>query len=165
MGRIMLRLRSFALMVVQRQMAASKSARPCSKGQQASVELLPIPMWTRPPSTSTHAPSFRMSMGHVSWGFGDGGLGMVGGLSDGGLGMVGGLTTGGLGMVGGLTTGGLGTVGGGLGVEGGGLTMGGCLGTVGGGLTLGGLVGGVGNGQVGHAREISKDPKFRRIRS
>ncbi|TYH62119.1 hypothetical protein ES332_D07G097200v1 [Gossypium tomentosum] len=65
MGIIILIFKSLALIVVQRQMAASKSNSPCSTGQQVSLALLPIPMCTKPPNTSTHAPSLRVSMGHV----------------------------------------------------------------------------------------------------
>lgn len=105
---MMLMLRSLALMVVQRQMAASKSTSPWSTGQHVALALLPIPMCTRPPRTSTHAPSFKVSMGHVSCalgGDGDGGGGH--GVSVGGgfgvtVGGGGGTTTGGFGVEGGL---------------------------------------------------------------
>eukprot|EP00268_Persea_americana_P021354 TRINITY_DN212_c0_g1_i4.p1 TRINITY_DN212_c0_g1~~TRINITY_DN212_c0_g1_i4.p1 ORF type:complete len:133 (+),score=25.26 TRINITY_DN212_c0_g1_i4:513-911(+) len=126
MGMMRLMLRTLALMVVHKQTAASKSTSPWSTGQHVSLALLPIPMCTRPPNKSTHAPSLRVSMGHVSWpvggggghGFslgGDGGLGTTGGYTTGG---VGGLT-GGVGTTGGYTTGGVGGLTGGLGTTGG----------------------------------------------
>ncbi|KAI3465595.1 hypothetical protein Pfo_022258 [Paulownia fortunei] len=121
MGMMMLILRSLALMVVQRQRAASKSTSPASTGQQVSLALLPIPMCTRPPNKSTHAPSFKVSMGHVScpfggggggghgvsWGGGGGGGGGGGyGVSGGGFGTTGGggigVMTGGFGIIGGV---------------------------------------------------------------
>lgn len=64
-------------MVVQRHTATSKSNNPSKIGQRVSLALLPIPMWTSPPSKSTQEPSLRASMGHVC-GFdndtGDGGV-------------------------------------------------------------------------------------------
>lgn len=71
MGMIMLMLRSLALIVVQRQRAASKSNSPPRTGQQVSFALLPMPMCTRPPNMSMHASSLRVE--HVS---GGGGLGV-----------------------------------------------------------------------------------------
>lgn len=65
-------------MAVQRHIAASKSASPCSNGQHLSLALSPRPMWIKPPSTSTHAPSFRASMGQVCC-FGGGGYLTLGG--------------------------------------------------------------------------------------
>ncbi|KAK2978022.1 hypothetical protein RJ640_028704 [Escallonia rubra] len=123
--------------VDKRHTAASKSTSPCRTGQQASLALLPIPMCTSPPSKSTHAPSFSVSMGHVSGagvGYGTA-FGGGGGQGTGG----GGSTTGGLiigGRGGGTTTGGFGIYGGGF-VTIGGSTTGG-FGT-GGGSTTGGL--------------------------
>uniref|UniRef100_A0A7N0T2L7 Uncharacterized protein n=1 Tax=Kalanchoe fedtschenkoi TaxID=63787 RepID=A0A7N0T2L7_KALFE len=64
--------RSLALMVVHRQTAASKSSSPLSNGQHVSVALGPIPMCMSPPKTSTHAPSFSASIGHVCGGGGHG---------------------------------------------------------------------------------------------
>jgi len=113
-------------MVVQRQTAASKSTSPARTGQHVCLALPPIPMWMRPPNTSTHAPSFRESMGHV--GCAGGGYGTTGGgggghgVSLGGLGgvTVGGVgTTGGTGTTGGYTMGGFGTYGGVTGTTGG----------------------------------------------
>lgn len=78
-GIIRLIFKSLSLMVVQRHNAASKSSSPCSTGQQASFALLPIPMCTRPPNTSTHAPSLRVSMGQVCDGGGGYGLTFGGG--------------------------------------------------------------------------------------
>lgn len=83
-GIIRLIFKSLSLMVVQRHNAASKSTSPCSTGQQASFALLPIPMCTRPPNTSTHAPSLRVSMGQVGGGGGGHGVPLGGG---GGLGL------------------------------------------------------------------------------
>nr|AFK41124.1 unknown [Lotus japonicus] len=121
MGMMILMLRSLALMVVQRHTAASKSTSPASTGQQVCLALPPIPMCIRPPKRSTHAPSFKVSIGHVGCaGGGDGttggggGLGVsvggLGGVTTGGVG-VGGVTIGGVG-VGGVTIGGDGTTGG-----------------------------------------------------
>lgn len=116
----MVMLRSLALMVVQRQRAASKSTNPPRTGQHASFALLPIPMWISPPNTSTHASSF--SVGHVpcpsaGGGGGGGGHGVsgAGGVTTGGSGNCGG----GLGSTGGCTMGGSGSWGGGLGMTGG----------------------------------------------
>jgi len=118
----MLMLRILALMVVQRHTAASKSTSPASTGQHVCLALLPMPMCMRPPSTSTHAPSFRLSMGHV--GCAGGGYGTTGGGGGGGhgvsLGGFGGVTMGGNGgtgttggyTIGGVTIGGVGTTGG-----------------------------------------------------
>ncbi|TYI55916.1 hypothetical protein E1A91_D11G173100v1 [Gossypium mustelinum] len=117
---MILMFKSLALIVVQRQIAASKSSNPRSTGQHVSLALLPIPMCTKPPNTSTHAPSLRVSMGHVccaggggySTGGGGGqGVSTGGGFTTGGLGYtggvgVGGFTMGGLGYTGGFGTGG-----------------------------------------------------------
>lgn len=101
-------LRSFALIVVQRQSAASASTSPCSTGQQVSLALVPIIRCPRPPNKSTHAPSFKVLIGHVSFCFGGGGGGH--GVSIGGgliIGTIGGLgTIGGSGLIGGYTMGG-----------------------------------------------------------
>ena len=142
----MLIFKSLALMVVQRQTAASRSTNPCSTGQHVSFALLPIPMCTRPPSKSTHAPSLRVSMGHVFpvGGVGDGTTGGGGGGQ--GVSVGGGLGTTGTGVGVGVGGGSTGGNGGGLGTTGGsgGIITGG-LGTEGGGYTMGGLtVGGLG---------------------
>ena len=104
---MILMLRSFALMVVQRHNAASKSTSPCRTGQHVSFALLPIPLCTSPPSTSTHPSNFRVSMGQVCGLGGGGGQGVSLGGVGGGFttGVGGGFTTGG---DGGYTTGGLG---------------------------------------------------------
>ncbi|KAB2073563.1 hypothetical protein ERO13_A07G084327v2 [Gossypium hirsutum] len=117
MGIIILIFKSLALIVVQRQMAASKSNSPCSTGQQVSLALLPMPMCTKPPNTSTHAPSLRVSMGHVCCAGGGGGGHGVSGEGGFTIGGVGGFTIGGdgggrIGGVGGFTIGGLGWTGG-----------------------------------------------------
>lgn len=112
-------------MAVQRQSAASKSAKSLIKAQQSLVGGVPTIMFTSP-KTLAQTPSFRVSLGQEA---GGGGVG-VGGVGGQALGEVGGLTFG-LGF-------GLGGVG-----EGGGLTFG-----VGGGLTFG-LGGGFGVGGVG----------------
>lgn len=57
-------LSSLALMVVQRQSAASTPASPSSSGQQV-LFAFPILRCTSPPSRSTHAFSLRVSTGHV----------------------------------------------------------------------------------------------------
>lgn len=97
MGMIMLMLSSFALMVVQRHSAASRSSSPPRTGQHASFAPLPIPMWIKPPSTSTHASSF--SVGHVCGGGGGDTAGGGGGHGVSGGGRVG--VVGGAGMTGG----------------------------------------------------------------
>ncbi|RYR63809.1 hypothetical protein Ahy_A04g021567 [Arachis hypogaea] len=113
MGMMMLMLRSFALIVVQRHTAASRSRSPSSTGQHVCLALPPIPMCISPPRTSTQAPSFNESMGHVGCAGGGGGghgvsLGGVGGVTTGGVGTYGGGE-----MMGGVgTTGGNGTYGG-----------------------------------------------------
>ncbi|KAE8654917.1 hypothetical protein F3Y22_tig00117034pilonHSYRG00176 [Hibiscus syriacus] len=122
-------------------------------------------MCTRPPNTSTHAPNLRVSMGHVcfagggGYNTGDGGGGghgvlrrwlhygrtrYMGGFG-GRVGGDGGFTIGGLGYTGafgagGFTNGGLGCFGGRFGGQ---------------------FGGGVGRGHSGHARQVSKAPKFR----
>uniref|UniRef100_A0A803QIR7 Uncharacterized protein n=1 Tax=Cannabis sativa TaxID=3483 RepID=A0A803QIR7_CANSA len=156
---ITLTLRSLALIEVHRQTAASKSTKPLSTGQHLSFAFPPIPILTKPPKTSTHAPSFRVSMGHVSC-VGDGGghtegggLGVTGsGVEGGGLGTTGsGVVGGGFGTAGdGVVGGGLGITG--VGVRGGGTTgdgiEGGGFGTTGSGVEGGGL-GTTGVGVVG----------------
>lgn len=115
MGRMMFMFKSLSLIVVQRQMAASKSTSPPRSGQHVCLALPPIPMWISPPNTSTQAPSLRASMGQVGCAGGDGIIagGGGGGHGVGGVGTMGGVTTGGLGTQGGgITTGGLGTKGG-----------------------------------------------------
>jgi len=101
-------LSSLSLMVVHKHTAASISTRPCSSGQHWFTTGSPSPMCTSPPSKSTHAPIFNVSIGHVAGpaGVGVGGAG-VGGACPGGHGTVdGGPTTGGFPMTGGTVTGG-----------------------------------------------------------
>ena len=146
----MLRLRALILRVVQRQTAASNSASPEIIGQHALAAGSPTPMCTSPPNRSTHPPSFRVSIGQVSFpggggqGFfpGDGFL-MTGGAVTGGT-VTGGMGTGGI-LIGGLMTGGrsIGGLTGGRGTGGiliGGLTTGG--------RSIGGFTGGRGTGGI-----------------
>lgn len=94
--------KSLSLIVVQRQMAASKSTSPIRSGQHVCLALPPIPMWINPPNTSTQAPNLSASMGQVCCAGGDG---TIAGGGGGGHGEGGGdgFTTGG------VTTGGFGT--------------------------------------------------------
>lgn len=108
-----LTFKSLALIVVHRQTAASKSTRPWRTGQHESFAVLPSPTCASPPSTSTQAPSLRVSMGHVSgaggfFGGGGGGQGTGGGGGGGHGFSTGGFTIGGFGSTGGVTTGGFG---------------------------------------------------------
>ncbi|CAA6661442.1 unnamed protein product [Spirodela intermedia] len=83
-GSMRLRLSSLARMVVQRQTAASSPTRPWISGQHFSFTSLPIITCTRPLSRSTHAPSFRASIGHCPTagdGGGDGPTGGAGGAT------------------------------------------------------------------------------------
>ena len=77
-----------ALMAVQRQMAASRSARPWRRVQQGVTEGLQTVALTNP-STLAHTPNLRASLGHELPPLGDGvgfGLGFGGfGLGFGGL--------------------------------------------------------------------------------
>ena len=120
-------------MVVHKHTAASKSTSPSRTGQQVCFVWSPIPMWINPPNKSTQAPSFSVSIGHVSGFFGGGGHGVAGdGTTGAGFTGTGGLGTGtyvGGGGGDGYTTGG----GGGDGYTTGGWTCGG------GGLTVGGF--------------------------
>ena len=84
-----------ALMAVQRQMAASRSARPFKRVQQGAVGGVPMTTPTNPPSKFAQTPNLRVSLGHlpleagvgVGFGFGFGfGFGLGLGL---GLGLVG----------------------------------------------------------------------------
>lgn len=138
MGTYILRLRSFSFRAEHKHTAACSSTSPAISRQHLFVAGLPSPTCTSPPRTSTHAPSFSASIGHVAeLGF-DGGEGhgfpgfplvgglvvlggriggtipggRIGGTRPGGR-VTGGRLTGGLTM-GGLTTGGLimGTLGG-----------------------------------------------------
>lgn len=75
-GSTRLTLSALALMVVQRQSAASRSATPDSSGQQVSLALAPTTACTTPLSASTHATSFNTSTGHLP--VGDDGVGVAG---------------------------------------------------------------------------------------
>ena len=96
---------TFALIAVQRQTAASKSVKPVRREQHLLETGVPITMPTIPPSRSTHAPSFNVSLGHIglvgggATGAGGGDFGLGAGGGDFGLGVGGGF---GLGDGGGL---------------------------------------------------------------
>ncbi|KAJ4958286.1 hypothetical protein NE237_025397 [Protea cynaroides] len=107
-------------------------------------------MCTSPPRRSTHAPSLRVSIGHVFFaGAGGDGQGLplggvvTGGFKIGGTGTTGGIVTGGMGTTGGIVTGGMGTTGGTVtgGMVTGGMVTGGMVtgGLMTGGLTTGGF--------------------------
>lgn len=74
----MLRLmpKMFALMTVQRQTAASRSARPWMRLQQGAVGGVPTTTLINPPSKSTQTPNFRASLGQVVAPVGVVGLGL-----------------------------------------------------------------------------------------
>ncbi|PON53857.1 hypothetical protein PanWU01x14_200190 [Parasponia andersonii] len=63
----MLRLipRILALMTVQRQIAASRSARPWIRVQQGVTGGVPMVTLANPPSKSAHTPNFRASLGQL----------------------------------------------------------------------------------------------------
>jgi hypothetical protein len=84
MGMTRLRPSALALMAVQRQSAASRSATPCSSGQHFSLGLAPTTACTSPLSASTHASSFSVLSGHLPVGDGDGVYGGAGFGVDGG---------------------------------------------------------------------------------
>lgn len=65
MGSTSLMSSTLALMVVQRQSAASRSATPDSSGQHFSLALAPTTACTSPLSASTHASSFSVFTGHL----------------------------------------------------------------------------------------------------
>lgn len=74
--------KTFPLMAVQRQRAASTSARPERRVQHGAFE---EPMVIGPRlSKLTHAASFRVSIGHFPLGLGLGGIGVFGVLGGGG---------------------------------------------------------------------------------
>ena len=113
---------------MHKQTAASISTSPWSTGQHSFTAGSPSPMCTNPPNRSTQAPSFSVSMGHVSVIGGDGQ-----GFPEGGFPVTGGSVTGGFPITGGSVTGG--TVTGGFPIIGGSVT---------GGFTMGGrVIGGV----------------------
>ncbi|GER51606.1 tRNA-splicing ligase RtcB homolog [Striga asiatica] len=66
-----------SLRVVHKQAAASNSTSPDSIGQHLFTA---GPMWTSPPSRSTHAPNFRVSMGQPPLAGGSLGTVVTGGL-------------------------------------------------------------------------------------
>uniref|UniRef100_A0A0E0F765 Uncharacterized protein n=1 Tax=Oryza meridionalis TaxID=40149 RepID=A0A0E0F765_9ORYZ len=78
-GRLRLMPSTLALTAVQRQTAASRSARPESSGQQSSGPA-PILTPTSPLSTLAHTLSFRASIGQRPWRWYDGvvGVGITG---------------------------------------------------------------------------------------
>lgn len=81
-GILRLMPKTFPLRAVQRQRAASASARPESREQHGAFE---EPMVIGPkPSKSAHAASFRVSIGHFPLGLGLGGKGVFGVLGGGG---------------------------------------------------------------------------------
>lgn len=55
-----------ALMAVQRQTAASRSANPWMRLQHGLVDGVPMVTPINPPSKSAHTPNFRVSLGHVA---------------------------------------------------------------------------------------------------
>lgn len=57
--------RTFALMAVQRQIAASRSTSPSIRLQHGVVGGLPIVTFTKPPSRLAQTPSLRASIGQV----------------------------------------------------------------------------------------------------
>ncbi|KAL3818205.1 hypothetical protein ACJIZ3_004110 [Penstemon smallii] len=64
-----------ALRAVQRQMAASRSAKPSMRVQHGVLGGVPMLILRRPLSKSAHTPSFRVSLGHdLLLGFGLGGV-------------------------------------------------------------------------------------------
>jgi len=99
------------LRVVHKQTAASSSTSPVRTGQHWFTTGSPRPMCTSPPRRSTQAPSFSVSIGHVSLGDGGGGHGFpFGGFVVTGGTVIGGTVTGGS-VTGGSVTGGF-TIGG-----------------------------------------------------
>ncbi|GAA0167750.1 hypothetical protein LIER_22613 [Lithospermum erythrorhizon] len=69
--------KTLALMAVQRQTAASRSARPPRRVQHGVFDCEPTTTLTKPPNKSAHTPSFNASFGHVGF-EGDVGEGVVG---------------------------------------------------------------------------------------
>lgn len=70
MGRLMLMPKMLALITVQRQTAASKSASPSMRLQHGVTGGSPIVTLTRLPSTSRQTPNLRASLGHELPGLG-----------------------------------------------------------------------------------------------
>lgn len=67
-----------ALIAVQRQTAASRSAKPWMRLQQGVFGGVPTTRCTKPLSKLAHTPSFRVSLGQVGLDVGGFGLGFVG---------------------------------------------------------------------------------------
>lgn len=140
-GRTRLTPSALALMAVQRQSAASRSATPDSSGQQVSLALAPTTACTSPFSASTHASSFSVFTGHFPVGVDGAGAGVGGVVGVAGVAGVGG-------GVAGVGVHGVGV--GGVGVAGGGVHgVGGVVGVAGVGVGGGGWHGGGGGFVVG----------------
>lgn len=73
---------TLALMAVQRQRAASRSARPLIRAQHLLDGGEPTTTFTRP-NRSAHTPSFNVSLGHLAGAGGDDGGVQGGGGEDG----------------------------------------------------------------------------------
>jgi hypothetical protein len=106
-------LSNLALRVVHRHRAASRSATPCNSGQHLAFASRPIPTCINPPRRSTHAFSFKASIGQYCPAGGVGGLGVgaggVGvGYGAGGVGVGVGYGAGGVGVGVGYGAGGVG---------------------------------------------------------
>lgn len=72
--------RTLALMAVQRQTAASRSAKPLRRVQQGVLGGVPTTRCTKSFNRSAHTPSLRVSLGHLALeGLWLGGFGVVGG--------------------------------------------------------------------------------------
>lgn len=69
---------TLALITVQRQTAASRSAKSLIKVQQGVFGGFPTTTWTRCFNKSTHAPSFNVSFGQLGCFFGGLGVGVGG---------------------------------------------------------------------------------------
>lgn len=65
MGTYTLRLRSFSFRAEHKHTAASNSTSPAISRQHLLATGLPSPTCTSLPRTSTHAPSFSASIGHI----------------------------------------------------------------------------------------------------
>lgn len=65
-GMLRLMPKTFALMAVQRQTAASRSRRPWIREQQGVTGGVPMTSPNKPLSKLAHTPSFRASLGHVA---------------------------------------------------------------------------------------------------
>lgn len=87
MGTLRLRPSIFALSAVQRQSAASRSARPLIRLQQGFLGAVPSSKLMRPLSTLAQTPSFRASIGHFP--FDEAGLLGLSGVVGVGVGVLG----------------------------------------------------------------------------